>query len=145
MHSVSFVCLTLFVLIINCAKLVKDPPIDYNSEVDVTLMGIENSVRNQSDTDFGAYFSESFDANDWYRKFMKKLTAEQAATYSLSRFGDVKDGKTVQFTESVRLNDSFTRRTPFDAIFIELQEEGRKRLVIDSLAVHEGKAESDDE
>ncbi|CAL2033348.1 unnamed protein product [Caenorhabditis brenneri] len=114
-------------------------PLDYNVEIDKTLTGIENSVRNQSDAEFASYFSESFDAFDWYRKFMGKLTLEQALTYSLSRFGDVKDGKFVQFTETVRLNETNTRRTPFDALFIEAQLDNGIKVVIDSLTVHDGR------
>lgn len=76
---------------------------------------------------------------------MGKLTPEQACTYSLSRFVDVKDGKLVQFTESVTLSDSVTRRTPFNAVLTEIQLETEKRLVIDSLTVHDGQPADEEE
>ncbi|CAO4375791.1 unnamed protein product [Caenorhabditis nigoni] len=118
-------------------RITKLEPLDYNLEIDKTLLGIESAVRNQSDSEFSEFFSETFDALDWYRKFMGKLTPEQAETYSLSRFGDVKDGRSVQFTESIQMNETFTRRTPFDAVFIEVENE--RRVVIDSLTVHDGR------
>ncbi|KAF1759903.1 hypothetical protein GCK72_016370 [Caenorhabditis remanei] len=146
----------VFIDMVSAGRVMKVEPLDYNLEIDKTLSGIESSVRNQSDNDFQTYFSESFDSIDWYRKFLGKLTPDQAATYSvspepdiqlslfqLSRFGDVKDERAVQFTESVKLNDTSIRRTPFDAVFLEVENE--RRLVIDSLMVHDGKYANEEE